>query len=98
MKRRTFLSLLGGVTAAWPLAGRAQQPERMAVASSDCGTGGRAAWRTGGPDGFCTFCTERFAGCSTEKPDAAPGSGTVRVLLAPKLAFPRRAAVWRRLW
>jgi hypothetical protein len=50
IKRREFISLLGGATA-WPLAARAQQPERMAVASSDCGTGGRAAWRTGGPDG-----------------------------------------------
>jgi putative tryptophan/tyrosine transport system substrate-binding protein len=77
VKRREFITLLGGVAAAWPLAARAQQGERMrtigvlvplleddAYAKEQVGTFVTALRQTGWADGRDVRIEIRWAGPS----------------------------------
>jgi putative tryptophan/tyrosine transport system substrate-binding protein len=106
MKRRQFITLVGGAAAAWPLAARAQQPERMRrigvlIGGADDREGQarvaalkQALQELGWTDGRNTQIETRFAGADAGRIRAHAAE---LVALAPDVVVANTTPVTRAL-
>ena len=92
MKRREFITLLGGAAAAWPLAARAQQAERMrrigVLMHAGRGRSGRAGPHRGVPAGAAAIGLDRSAAtCGSTTRWAAGDADDIRKYAAELVAL-----------